>query len=306
MLYCFIKELEEIVELTDEYMIQVNYAKAIDRYISVSIEKHIFFDRMGSIVCPDPNELYFIRTDYCYLDATLDLFKELNLHMIEGIDEREQITNWPLLKLTKRNILEFKLNDYSILNELDVSKNYFIKSKRKGFSKIVEGSIMRNNSLYYLDGDMSFGESFYIAEYVDILKDEIGNREARFWILDGRIRSCSRYLHSVKHTVDYGFVHKAEEIVELVKQEKKFPSNYVLDIAEMKEHNLTYYDVVEFNPISTSLCYVNNSIFNESEAIIDGIYKQHKWGREFCYDFLVNSQNYFLESNNMAEFVYQR
>jgi len=56
-----------------------------------------------------------------------------------------------------------------------------------------------------------------------------------------------------------------------------------------------FIDVVEMNPISTSLCYINNSIFLETVPEIKNVKDYFQAGNEYCYDFLFNRERYVLD-----------
>ena len=68
----------------------------------------------------------------------------------------------------------------------------------------------------------------------------------------------------------------------------------MLDVGEFIENGEKYIDVVEINPLSTSMCYVNNSIF-ENPNYTFKIENSLGFGYEFFFDFLKNPNNYVLE-----------
>ena len=72
-----------------------------------------------------------------------------------------------------------------------------------------------------------------------------------------------------------------------------FPANYVLDLGEFVDCNGdSYIDIVELNPISCSMCYVNNSIYADVVPEISECQHQLMMGVEFCYDSIANPKNY--------------
>ena len=57
--------------------------------------------------------------------------------------------------------------------------------------------------------------------------------------------------------------HALEKMAEEISKIKGFPKNYILDIGEFLKDEKLVPDVVELNPITPAMCYVNNSIFTE-------------------------------------------
>lgn len=72
-----------------------------------------------------------------------------------------------------------------------------------------------------------------------------------------------------------------------------FPANYALDLGEFIDSNgNSYIDIVELNPISCSMCYVNNSIYADVVPEIGECQRQLMMGAEFCYDAIANPKDY--------------
>lgn len=68
---------------------------------------------------------------------------------------------------------------------------------------------------------------------------------------------------------------------------------YALDLGEFIDSNgNSYIDIVELNPISCSMCYVNNSIYADVVPEIGECQRQLMMGAEFCYDAIANPKNY--------------
>ena len=71
-----------------------------------------------------------------------------------------------------------------------------------------------------------------------------------------------------------------------------FPANYALDLGEFIDSNgNSYIDIVELNPISCSMCYVNNSIYADVVP-------------EFCYDAIANPKNYDMLRISNKSYTY--
>ena len=90
---------------------------------------------------------------------------------------------------------------------------------------------------------------------------QLGTREIRHIILNNQVVNSSRALHSLKHTVPKSHKNIAIHMVDHIRRLGVFPANYALDLGEFIDSNgNSYKDIVELNPISCSICYVNNSV----------------------------------------------
>ena len=84
-----------------------------------------------------------------------------------------------------------------------------------------------------------------------------------------------------------------------------FPANYALDLGEFIDSNgNSYIDIVELNPISCSMCYVNNSIYADVVPEIGECQRQLMMGAEFCYDAIANPKNYDMLRISNKSYTY--
>ena len=84
-----------------------------------------------------------------------------------------------------------------------------------------------------------------------------------------------------------------------------FPANYALDLGEYIDSNgNSYIDIVELNPISCSMCYVNNSIYADVVPEIGECQRQLMMGAEFCYDAIANPKNYDMLRISNKNYTY--
>lgn len=122
---------------------------------------------------------------------------------------------------------------------------------------------------------------------------QLGTREIRHIILNNQVVNSSRVLHSLKHTVPKSHKNIAIHMVDHIRRLGVFPANYALDLGEFIDSNgNSYIDIVELNPISCSMCYVNNSIYADVIPEIGECQRQLMMGAEFCYDAIANPKNY--------------
>lgn len=102
-------------------------------------------------------------------------------------------------------------------------------------------------------------------------------------------------------TVEYIAIHMVDHIRRL----GVFPANYALDLGEFIDSNgNSYIDIVELNPISCSMCYVNNSIYADVVPEIGECQRQLMMGAEFCYDAIANPKNYDMLRISNKSYTY--
>ena len=118
---------------------------------------------------------------------------------------------------------------------------------------------------------------------------QLGTREIRHIILNNQVVNSSRALHSLKHTMPKSHKNIAIHMVDHIRRLGVFPANYALDLGEFIDSNgNSYIDIVELNPISCSMCYVNNSIYADVVPEIGECQRQLMMAAEFCYDAIAN------------------
>lgn len=137
------------------------------------------------------------------------------------------------------------------------------------------------------------------------LRRIIGTREIRHIILNNQVVNSSRALHSLKHTVPKSHKNIAIHMVDHIRRLGVFPANYALDLGEFIDSNgNSYIDIVELNPISCSMCYVNNSIYADVVPEIGECQRQLMMGAEFCYDAIANPKNYDMLRISNKSYTY--
>lgn len=304
MLYCFVKE-DLFGDYNDEeLMIQAQYAKYIEKYILFELCSKRFFDT-HNFESVAPKDLLFVRCNYEYAERVLSYFDKQNIRCVETIENREKIFSWALLGLTKRNVFIINHAELGMFLKNYEAVNCFLKSRKKGYSMVLD--LNERNEIEKVVKQVDEAEEDVIfSDYAQLYHDEFGTCEVRFFILFGKILNYSRYVHSIKHKVDVGFIKAAEEILNKIRMRKEFPSCFVLDIGEFIGKKGKYYDVVEINPVTTSLCYVNNSIFLNGDKNLSEMNRKIGFGLEYCFDMIQHGNLYYFDSDRKSEFVYLR
>ncbi len=299
MYYCFLNEdIDGLVN--NPLSIQKEYAQRLGVLAVVSLAHQDIFDPTINLA----NQKVLLRCTYDNLLDGLRLLAAQGADLVETEADIEKIECWYKLGLTYRRLQEVRLSDLlSDSLEADISgilrctDKVFLKSKRKGFSAIVRASkVMQRDSevISFLEDQCNrYGQHLLLAKYFPLKTDSFGTRESRHVILDNHLANSSRLLHSIRHTVPKSHIVKALAVVNQIQGAGNFPSNYVLDLGEfIDDEDNSYLDVVELNPLSCSMCYVNNSIFEVSVPEIEEIGTQLLMGYEYCYDAIKNPQNY--------------
>lgn len=310
MYYCFVKEDLEIMEEKDPLMIQAAYAKALGKFLCLEIEHSCVTDQHGNEQSIN-GQTVFLRTTCWNLDEANKILVKLGANLIETNADVKRIENWTSLELTKRKIFSVRYKDileHSFSEEVKVYltqiPRVFMKSKSKGYCVKIPSHRLINPD----EEVMSFFENFkndnheelLMTEELQMKSDSLGNKESRHVVLNGRIINSSRALHSLKHAVPKTLLLKAEEIVSQIAKIESFPQNYILDIGMFEKDGDIFADIVEMNPLAVSLCYVNNSVFEEDILEIKTLKKKWNMGAEYCFDMLTHPDNY-VETRRFGE-----
>ena len=147
-----------------------------------------------------------------------------------------------------------------------------------------------------------YSQEVRISKYIPIKEDSWGTRETRHVIRSNQVVNSSRLLYSLKLTVPKSHKLKAQEIADLVKKNGMFPLNYILDLDDFIDGDCSYLDIVGYNPLSCSMCVVNNNVFDIAE--IEEKHKQLQMGFEFCYDVLSLPLRYELIRVSNKKYTY--
>lgn len=314
MYYCFVQE--DILHLydNDPLSLQIKYAKKLGVFSCCHLSRGIIVDQADSNI-DLAHELVVLRAT---CDTMLRAIELLNFHrakLIETDDDIFAIEHWDKLLLTKRPILATSFE--SVLNASFTSQIYdfliatprlFIKSRKKGFTVQVP-------SRKVLDRDMEIIDFFrkrytnefdelLISEALEIKADSLGTKETRHFVFNGMIANSSRMVHSVKHTVPRTLLTSAVSFIKSIAEREGFPQNYVLDVGEFKKGNETFIDIIELNPITNSLCYVNNSIFNTVIPEVEKMHEKTGMGAEYCYDAYNHPKRYIWKRYSYSRHQY--
>ena len=308
MYYCFIAE--DIANLSnDPLIIQKNYAERLNALCIASLVKQTILDPSGNPVTLKGKKV-LLRCTNDNLSYGIQLLLKFGAVLVETQDNIRQIENWHKLGITRRKIYELSfpelIENFPI--ELISNEAVFVKSKSKGFSAIINPSKLVQQEAQVIDflktQARKSQQNMLFSTFIPMRADSLGTRETRHVVLNNKIISSSRLLHSLKHTVPKSHRIRAQEIIKQIENLGTFPSNYILDLGEFIGEDEPYLDVIEFNPISCSMCFVNNSIFETAVPEISKIKGQLQLGLEFCYDAISHPQNYELTRASNRNYTY--
>jgi len=308
MLYCFLEEDMEGL-LHDPLIFQKEYAKRLGALLIGSLKQQTVCKESKPAVFGE--EKVLLRCTCDHLEAGLHLLKQQGARLLETGEDVKRIEDWYTLGLTRRNIWEVNLTQLpKVLSELpDFVDNVFVKSKQKGFSAVIgTGRIKQQDSevVAFLEAQCEkYGERMLLSIFMPIKKDSLGVRESRHIIMDNQVTSSSRLVHSLSHTVPRSHRNKAGELAWQIKELGIFPANYVLDLGEFVDRDgNSYLDIVEVNPLSCSMCYVNNSVFDAAVPEIIECRKSWQMGYEFCFDAIHNAQRYTQKRTSAGNYAF--
>ena len=234
--------------------------------------------------------------------------------MLEDEQDVQKVLYWEKLGLAKRKVFSVKSGDllsgyYSedVREFLRDNAVVFLKSREKGFSARVAAKrlCVRDPELEAVVKKHCASESdLLLSELMQIKHDSMGKKESRHFIRNNQILNSSRPIRSLSHSVPLTLRREAEKIVSYIAQCVDFPGNYVLDLALVEKDGVVTTDIVEFNPIGTSMCYVNNSIFTEEWDGVRSDQKKVTYGFEYQLDMLDDPQRYKVHRNSGEKFGY--
>ncbi len=309
MYYCFLKEDTDGLTY-DPLVIQKEYAKRLGCLCVGSLEKQAIFNDVG-FEFPIANQRVLLRCAYDNLRDGLHLLEKNGANLIETDADIEKIETWHTLGLTNRQLRECDLSELLTASSkiIGATDKLFLKSKHKGFSAVISASrIARRDPevVAYLEIQCrKYGDRIILSKYIPFKMDSLGTRETRHVILDGKLANSSRFLHTIKHTVPRSHKVKAQEFIRQINDLGTFPCNYILDLGEFIDDNGNpYLDIVELNPLSCSMCYVNNSIFTVAMPEIGECQKSLLMGYEFCYDAIRNPLRYTQKRTSNRNYAF--
>ena len=308
MYYCFIAE--DITGLVnDPLMIQKKYAERLNALCIASLAQQTVLSPSGEPVILKGKKV-FLRCTNDNLSDGIRLLLKFGADLVETQDDISQIENWYNLGITRRKIYELSFSDIieNLPEELTSKEAVFVKSKSKGFSAVINPTKLIQREAEVMDflkaQEIKSKQSLLYSRYIPIKEDSLGTRETRHVVLNNQLANSSRLLHSLKHTVPKSHRVKAQEIIKQIETFGTFPANYILDLGEFVDGENSYLDVVEFNPVTCSMCFVNNSIFDISIREIDENRRKLQMGYEFCYDAISYPQNYELTRVSNRRYTY--
>ncbi len=314
MLYCFVKQDLHNSEEDHPLMLQANYAKRLGSFCCCDLLNGSVTDQEGKPVGVE-GERIFLRADCRSLATAYGMLARRGGVLVETADDAERIEHWDSLALTDREIVDISVAD--ILNRafsegarriLDKYPFAFIKSREKGFTAQVRSSKLlrgdRDIADFLVRQSRETSGELMLTKLLHVKRDSLGRRESRHFVMRGKIVNSSRSVHSVKHTVPRAQMEKAALFVERISRSGKFPENYALDIGDFEDDGALLTDIVEINPISSALCYVNNSVFDVEVPEIAELRTRMGLGAEYCFDALTHPERYVQRRLSNVSYEY--
>ena len=311
MLYLFPEREVKKAAFPDPLALQIEYAKHIGMQ-TVFNENDSRFIRERGTEFPD---VMMLRTTYDFLERDVETLEKANIKLLESSSDIRKTERWYKTYQTKRPIAiasrQLLLNvDKDFISETfgdDIlCSSLFVKPCCKCFNAKIPTQKLLNrdeevmNFLFEKCKDKY--DEYLISPYYTIKSDYMGKKEARFIIINGCVVNASRYfIYPVEHTVPNSLRKEAERICAYL-ADSSFPKSYALDIALFCINGEDVADAVEFNPVSCSMCYANNSIFDVGNVCsfnsIGAEYSHAKTIFNYPHDLQLNPTKYLAADNN--------
>lgn len=212
---------------------------------------------------------------------------------LETLNDYEVITNWPLYigTINRKTVLttyqEFQDN---YLKYKEMFKKKFLKTARKSnihnslksFGKIktmflVTDNLSTNKSNQAADGifvtnpplfNLSLNENIILSETFEKISDKHNNcLEYRVFVINNELYSISRSYVDYDTELSKDIFYFAIEEINIIKQQKNFPANYVMDITKARIDGKEVIDIIEFNPICCSGLEVSHNLVKKEKIL---------------------------------------
>lgn len=308
MIYCFVLQDLSLISETNIFKLQEQYAVQLGKACYCDLKNKKILDINNNMI-DVRNMRICLRASISFMDEAIELLSCSGAVLLENFDDIERIYNWVELKIHNRKIYKLRYKDLLERNiEIDIinrEDKIFLKSLKKGFSLICSQEQFINcdkKLINILQNFLKWDDEILVSQYFDIEKDSLGKKEARFFVMNGEIISQSRYFLDLKHVVYSKLNRKAMDLVCKISK-MNFPSNYVMDLGIFQNGSKSYIDVIEINPFTSSLCYVNNTIFKEIIPDVKKIVQTTGFGAEYALDYLENDSRYNLVRKSNASYV---
>ncbi len=184
----------------------------------------------------------------------------------------------------------------------------FVKSREKGFCvQLPSQRLLQEDvgiSAFFRARCAHVSDELLLSEALGVKADSLGLKESRHFVFDQAIANSSRTLHSIKHAVPHTLLVNAARLVETISAQNRFPRNYVIDVGEFEKDGETFCDIIELNPITSSLCYVNNSVFDKVVPEAAAFKRKTGMGAEYCYDAIRHPDRYTQSRHSRACYAY--
>lgn len=296
MFYCFVKEELESLPQDDELCIQQRYAHFLGKSLLLSLCDNRI--EMGRDNCAEINEPVLVRSTCANATKAISFLERSGVSLVESLQDIARINCWYQLGLTSRPMIPLSSLDLLSSERLSCKlqdafhgcERLFIKTLEKGSSIDIDLNQLLENPevlLYYFGSKGDESAPFLLAApYLEICSDEFGGVEGRFVVIDGEVANSSRCVRRLASCCDDEMALFAEKVVAAIKSVSKpsFPKSYVLDVGKFMAGGDAFFDIVELNPLSMSLCYSGNSVF---------LGKAEGLGSEYAYDAQFFPGEYF-------------
>lgn len=309
MYYCFCKEELESINNENPLYLQYIYSREINKCVLYSEKMNKFTSDNGAeLYAGMVNESIIPRSSYDKMSLLINALNYSEFNSLENLNDLKQITAWYKMNFHNRKIVEInaeELFDNNTINVINGDGGLFVKTVNKGFSmicnadKLIEKRVEIEDTIFQM---ISHDDKLLVSKYCQIKNDSIGKVEARFFVFDNKIINSSRYTCTLRHRVPKVLKNGAEFFVDKIKNEN-FPSNYVLDIALFIDDECEFADIVEINPLSSSLCYLNNTVFFDIDESARDIACKYGFGYEYAFDYINNPNKYHLDRMSNVSYL---
>ena len=304
--YCFTTDLVTN-RPGDDSLLQYTYAQRLNRALLLDLSS-------GNVLCNGKpfdvrDQGILLRTTSDRAEDAFEIIKELGGQLAEDLQAVQQLKHWfvffpPTRRMASFDSLDEMLVRYSSgkIPWLACESRIFIKTLRKGYSRVVNTRDLFSD--FFMDRTASSikrSDEIVISQVEEIQRDSFGNKEWRCFVRHGQVQNISRYFHSLHHIIPEEITDAAARQVVSFRSHGFPLSDYVMDLMMTEDGRI---EIVELNPLSSSMCYINNSVFTEAVDCVTDIHQAYGFGYEYCLDYLVNPGQYHLSPQAGVQYTY--
>lgn len=265
MIYCFSFKQVSDTEMNEK----IKRAQSLNCFSYYQSENKVFLNQFDEIIDLNGKEVFPVL-DILNMKKVITALIEVGAIIPNSLEDIHKVLHWYQFIEPIRTYIPFTgdmLHDKAFLTYLwevfSDSQEVFLKTVQKDFNGIIDfSSLFDENSDLRKAFSYHENDEFILSNKILVDEDKIGKQEYRVFVYDRNIMNISRVTNTTYHKIPNSVLEYAKEVITSLPID--FPRSFVLDI--FKYQNTL--DILEFNPIEVSGCYLYNSVFDFASDLL--------------------------------------